>query len=129
MSVLATNSMRFGAIIVFSGVMVILNVLSSSRCAQLLKEKGEMEREFARLENSHRRESARWEEMTTPDRLEVALLRHGLLMKTPRPDQVIRMTSDGNPRAGQLSLAKMKLRNGGRTAGVPRPASRNRNLR
>ena len=61
MSVLATNSMRFGAIIVFFGMMVILNVLSSSRCAQLLKEKGEMEREISRLEDARMRESTRWE--------------------------------------------------------------------
>lgn len=129
MSVLATNSMRFGAIIVFFGMMVILNVLSSSRCAQLLKEKGEMEREISRLEDARMRESTRWEEMTTPDRLEIALLRHGLSMKTPRPDQIVRMTSDGSPRAGQLSLAKMKMRNGGTTAGVTRSTARNRNLR
>ena len=44
MSVVATNSMRFGAIIVFFFVMVILNLLSSSSCTQLLKQKGEMER-------------------------------------------------------------------------------------
>ena len=42
MSVVATNSMRFGAIIVFFVIMVILNILSSNSCTQLLKQKGEM---------------------------------------------------------------------------------------
>ena len=129
MSVLATNSMRFGAIIVFFGIMAVLNVMSSTRCAQLMKEKGEMEREIARLEDAHMRESTRWEEMTTPDRLEVELLRHGLSMKLPRADQIIRMTAEGRPRAGQISLSKMKMRNAGTTAGVVRPAARGRSLR
>ena len=129
MSVLATNSMRFGAIIVFFGVMAVLSVMSSSRCAQLMKEKGEMERELRRLEDARTRESANWEEMTTPDRLERALWKHGLAMKTPRADQIVRMTSDGRPRAGQLSLSKMKLRGGVATAGISRPPVRGRSRR
>ena len=50
MSVVAANSMRFGAIIVFFFVMVILNLLSSSSCNMLLKEMGAKERELAKLE-------------------------------------------------------------------------------
>ena len=80
MSVIAANTMRFGAIIVFFFVMVILNLLSSSSCTQLLNEKGEKERELAKLEESHRRESTRWEEMKTPEKVEAALFRHGLKM-------------------------------------------------
>ena len=49
MSVVAANSMRFGAIIVFFFVMVILNLLSSSSCTMLLKEKGAKEHELKRL--------------------------------------------------------------------------------
>ena len=121
--------MRFGAIIVFFGIMAVLNVMSSTRCTQLMKEKGEMERELARLEDAYMRESTRWEEMTTPDRLEVELLKHGLSMKLPRADQIVRMTTEGRPRAGQISISKMKMRNAGRTAGVVRPAARGRSLR
>ena len=110
MSVVATNSMRFGAIIVFFFVMVILNLLSSQSCSQLLKQKGEMEREIAKLEDAHMRESTRWEEMKTSENIEAALLRHGLSMHTPRPDQTVRLLPDGTPRPGQLSLAKSKAR-------------------
>ena len=110
MSVVATNSMRFGAIIVFFVMMVILNLLSSQSCSQLLKQKGEMEREIAKLEDAHMRESTRWEEMKTSENIEAALLRHGLSMHTPRPDQTVRLLSDGTPRPGQLSLAKSKAR-------------------
>ena len=110
MSVVATNTMRFGAIIVVLFVMVILNLLSSSSCTQLLKKKGELEREIVKLDDSRMRESTRWEEMKTTERIETALLRHGLSMRMPRPDQTVRLLPDGTPRPGQLSLAKAKLR-------------------
>lgn len=112
MSVVATNTMRFGAIIVFFFVMVILNLLSSSSCTQLLKTQGELERELVRLEDARMRESTRWEEMKTPERVEVALLRHGLAMHPPRPEQTVQMKSDGTPYPGQISLARARQRNG-----------------
>ena len=58
------------------------------------------------------RESTRWEEMKTPDRIERALLQHGLSMRPPRPEQTVRMTANGTPYPGQLSLAKARQRNG-----------------
>ena len=112
MSVVATNTMRFGAIIVFFFVMVILNLLSSSSCTQLLKSKGELERQIAKLDDARMRESTRWEEMKTPEKVEAALLRHGLAMKLPRADQTVRLMANGTPRPGQLSLAKAKMRGG-----------------
>ena len=83
MSVMAANSMRFGAIIVFFFVMVILNLLSSSSCTMLLKEKGLKERELAKLEESRTQEATRWEQLKTTENIEAALLRHGLSMKLP----------------------------------------------
>ena len=124
MSVVATNAMRFGAIIVFFFVMVVLNLLSSQSCAQLLKQKGEMEREIAKLDDARMRESTRWEEMKTAENIEAALLRHGLSMQTPRPDQTVRLLPDGTPRPGQLSLAKSKSRLNVQTvAAAKRPAA------
>lgn len=122
MSVVATNTMRFGAIIVFFFVMVILNLLSSSSCTQLLKTQGELERELVRLEDARMRESTRWEEMKTPERVEVALLRHGLAMHPPRPEQTVQMKSDGMPYPGQISLARARQRTGSMAmAQVPTP--------
>lgn len=112
MSVVATNSMRFGAIIVFFVVMVILNLLSSQSCTHLQNAKGALEREIVKLDEARTRESTRWEEMKTTENIEAALLRHGLLMKLPRPDQTVRLMADGTPRPGQLSLAKSKMRTG-----------------
>ena len=104
--------MRFGAIIVFFFVMVILNLLSSSSCTQLLNEKGQKERELAKLEESHRRESTRWEEMKTPEKVEAALFRHGLKMSTPRADQCIRLNARGVPYPNQLALTRLRQRAG-----------------
>lgn len=112
MSVVATTTMRFGTVIAFFFVMVILNLLSSSTCTQLLKTKGELERELARLEDSHMREASRWEEMKTPERIEIALLRHGLAMKMPRADQTVRMRADGTPLPGQYSVVRAKQKSG-----------------
>ena len=112
MSVIAANTMRFGAIIVFFFVMFILNLRSSSSCTQLLNEKGEKERELAKLEESHRRESTRWEEMKTPEKVEAALFRHGLKMSTPRADQCIRLNVRGVPYPNQPALTRLRQRAG-----------------
>ena len=118
MSVMALGTMRFGAIILIFFVMVILNMLSSSSCSQLVKEKCEKERELTRLEDARTRALACWEEMKTPDKIEIALLRHGLAMKAPQAIQVVRMGDDGVPFKGQLSLARLRKRAGIETAKV-----------
>ena len=122
MSVMATNTMRFGAIILSFFVMVILNILSSSSCTQLQNQKGAMEREIEKLDDALVRASTSWEEMKTPEKIEMALLRHGLAMKTPRAEQIVRMMSNGQPRPGQLSLARAKARNEVVAGSVSAPA-------
>ena len=122
MSVMAANSMRFGAIIVIFFVMVILNLLSSSSCTMLLKEKGAKERELDKLGQACTQESTRWEELKTPEKIEVALLRHGLSMKLPRADQCVRMRADGTP----LYPNQVAVKRARQTEfNAPRPASYN----
>ena len=118
MSVVATNTMRFGAIIVFFFVMVILNLLSSQSCKQLENAKGALEREIVKLDEARMRESTRWEEMKTTENIEAALLRHGLSMKLPHADQMVRLRPDGTPRPGQISIARSKMRTGVAAAAV-----------
>ena len=110
MSVVAANTMRFGVIIVFLFIMVILNLLASSGCNHLMKEKGEMERELVKLEEARTREATRWEEMKTPEKVDAALLRHGLSMKLPRSEQNVRMRVNGTPYPGQISIARARQR-------------------
>ena len=113
MSVVAANTMRFGAIVVFLFVMVILNLLASSSCTQLMKAKGEKERKLAQLDEARMRESTRWEEMKTPEKLELALKKHGLDMNNPAPEQVIKMLPNGKIAPRQLSVVRALRRNAG----------------
>ena len=119
MSVVAANSMRFGAIIVFFFVMVILNLLSASSCTMLLKSKGAKELELARLEKIRMQEATRWDEMKTSESIERALVRHGLSMKLPRPEQWVRMRPDGTPYPNQLSVKRTRQSSFGVAAKAP----------
>jgi len=118
MSVVASSSMRLASIIVVLCVMVIFNILASSSCTRLMKTQGEMEKELAQLENDRLREQSSWEGMKTPEKIEAALLKHGLSMHAPAADQTVRMLPNGKPQAGQLSLARIARRGGtSKTAG------------
>lgn len=119
MSVMARTTSHLGAIIAVSFVMVILNLLASSSCQQLMKSIGEGKRTLAKLEEERQRQSSKWDRMKIPERIEMALLRHGLDMKPARPDQNIQMRSDGTPYPGQLSVAKAARRRAA-TAGYRR---------
>ena len=124
MSVMAGRSVQIGSVMVMLFVVIIFNMLAESRCKQLTKTIREKEHQLARLEDECTRESTRWEEMTTPERLEAALLRHGLSMKYPdMATQVVRMNSDGHPYPGQLSVAKAAQRNKSVVAEVARRPS------
>ena len=113
MSVAANCSAKAGAVMLAAFVMVILNLLANSSCGQLMKSIGEKERVLSGLEDELRRESARWDAMKTTEKLESALLKHGLSMKYPRPEQVVRMKADGRPYPGQLSVARVEKKSNG----------------
>ena len=111
MSVMAGRSVQIGALIITCFAMVILNMLASSSCKQLENTIGEKKRQLESLEDSHKREKANWEKMLTPANLEQALLRHGLAMKFPKTEQVVRMDAAGRPYPGQRSVARATQRN------------------
>lgn len=117
MSVVAQNTAYAGAILLMLFIMVIINMLASSRCSQMMKSIGEKERALARLEDERARESARWEEMKTPKNLEIALAKHGLAMRYPKPSQTVRLRAgSGQLVPSQLSVAKEMQR--ARRAGI-----------
>lgn len=105
MSVMASRSMHIGAVMVMFFVMVILNLLASSSCSQLMKSIGEKEKQLDKLEDDYTRECARWDGMKTSDNLERTLLKFGLAMTSPGPKQIVRMSEGGKPLPGQLSIA------------------------
>ncbi len=116
MSVTAAVATHFGAVIAFLFVMVILNLLASSSCQQLSKSIGECKREYARLERERNREMTNWEAMKTTDKVEAALLRHGLAMRPPRAEQNVHLGANGKPYPGQYSVSAAQRRRGGTAA-------------
>jgi hypothetical protein len=110
MSVMASQSMYFGGVLVMLVVMVILNLLATSSCNQQLKAIGEKEKLLARLEKDRSRECARWDAMKGPEDLDLALRRFGLAMRYPKAEQIVMMDARGRPRPGQLSVARAKSR-------------------
>ena len=128
MSVIAEHTMHVGAVLLSVFAMAIVNLLARSSCSQLQEAIGAKEKGLERLENERQRESARWEEMKTPERLEGALRRMGLAMRYPHADQVIYMAADGRPRPAQLAVAKAQQRLAERAAATAqvRPVSRRR---
>jgi len=105
MSVTASRSMHFGAVIVMLFVMVIVNFLASSRCDQMMKEIGKKKSTLAKLEKDRERESGRWDQINTAENLDRILPKLGMSMKYPHPRQIVRMDAEGRIRSGQLSVA------------------------
>ena len=101
---------RFVAIIMVVFVVVIVNFMAESSCQELMKSIGERKRTLVKLEEERQRQCSQWDRMKTPERIERALLKHGLEMKPARPDQNIQMRADGTPYPGQLSVAKAERR-------------------
>lgn len=114
MSVVAANSVRFGVIILFLFTMVIINLLASSSCTQLMKTIGDRKRELKTLEDSCQRELSCWEGMCTPEKIDATLLANGMKMILPKYDQCIRMQRGGIPAEGQLSVARARERVSGK---------------
>ena len=79
-----------------------------SKCALLGQEIRKHEQKYAALENERVREAARWDEKKTPEKLERAMLQHGLAMNYPTAEQVVRMDASGRPFPGQLSVARFQ---------------------
>ena len=79
-----------------------------AKCAQLGQEIRKHEQKIAQLEDERVREEARWSEKKTPEKLEQAMLQHGIAMNYPTADQVVRMDASGQPVAGQLSVVRFQ---------------------
>ena len=85
-----------------------------SKSAQLGQEIRKHEQKYSALENERVREEARWNEKKTPEKLDRAMLQHGIMMTYPTPEQIVRMDGNGRPMAGQISLMRFqRSRNAG----------------
>lgn len=77
-----------------------------SKCSALGEDIKQREKELRSLDDEYLREEARWNANKTPEKLEAALIAHGLNMVYPKADQLVRMDQRGKPVEGQLSIAK-----------------------
>jgi hypothetical protein len=125
MSVTVGRTVQIGAVMVMAFAMVIVYMLANSSCKHLENRIEEKKNLIKALEDEKERESGYLAAMTTPSKLDEALLKHGLSMHSPKPSiQVVRLNSKGQLYPAQLSVAKAKERN--RTSDVaqyiaPRP--------
>ena len=120
------TSIWFPAILVVVVGACLACWFADQRASQQQAALAEREKELKSLEEEYGRELVKWEMMTSPRNLDKALLRHGLAMDQPRPDQIIRIKADGRPRAGQLSVARIRAERarGGALASAGRPGAR-----
>jgi len=95
-------------IIVLAATVALSYWFMDSKSAQLGQEIRKYEQKYAALESERVREEARWNAKKTPEKLERAMLQHGILMDYPKADQIVRMDVVGRPISGQLALVKFQ---------------------
>lgn len=95
-------------VIVLAATVALSYWFMDSKSGQLGQEIRKYEQKYASLESERVREEARWNAKKTPEKLERAMLQHGILMDYPKADQIVRMDIAGRPIPGQLALAKFE---------------------
>ena len=110
-SIFRTWSMSFAGLMVTLFVMLMVYWTMDSNCTSIHRKIGELEKQYEKYEKECGREASRWSGMVTRDRLDETLSRFGIQMGYPRPDQVVKMSSDGTPAPKQLSVARLRARN------------------
>jgi len=107
----ALNTMHFAALVVSGFIMLMAYWWLDTRCSAIAQEIGAAEKGLARLDAELERETMKWNEMKTPERLEIALRQHGLDMNNPAPEQVIKMLPGGGVAPRQMSVVRAQRRN------------------
>ena len=109
-SVFTAGSMGIIGLVVTIFIMLMTYWSLDSRCSTISRDILAAEKRYAALEAECVQEMAHWDSMKTPERLSEKLLRFGLEMKYPHPDQVIRMSADGQPVPRQRSVVRARQR-------------------
>lgn len=107
-SVIGMHVMHFGAIMLMFVVMVIVHLLASSSCGQLMKSIGEQERLIKARQNELDSANAMWRQATSTDNIARILHRRGLEMGDPQSDYVIHFDRTGKPNENERSVALLR---------------------
>jgi len=126
MSVMTGKFVHVGGIIAALVTMVVINLVAEARNSQTIRSIGEKEKLLVRLDKDLQRESIAWDQMTTAERLDEALIRHGLDMRYPKSEQIVRMSASGELVRGQESvrLAQCRRSSSGTVASTTRRRQR-----
>ena len=125
-----SHTFRLGAVIAVVFVAVILNVLASSSCNQLVKNLEAKDARLRQCEVDLDRAAAKWDAMRSSENLDQAVCKRGLALYTTDPKQLIRINANGRALPGQLSVALARERySNAATAGVATPVSAQRRRR
>jgi len=92
-------------LVLLSAFFAIAYLVLSHKCDQTGQKIKKAEQELADLEQQRIREEANWNRMKTPEELEQAMLRHGLMLNFAGPDQVARVLPNGRIQASRALLA------------------------
>lgn len=84
---------------------LMIGLVVQHECASCAQQIKRLERQCATLEQTQLREQAVWDSMRTPEELESAMVRHGLMLTYPTGDQVVRVHKSGRMRASRTLLA------------------------
>ena len=90
--------------VALAATFTVMYLCLDSKCTQLGQEIRKSEQRFASLENERLLELAKWNERKTPEKLERAMLQHGLAMGYPKAEQVVRVDPYGTPLPQQPSM-------------------------
>lgn len=109
---LTVHTAWLSALIVVALTTTMIYFIADSRCTQLSQSIGRENLRLEQLKSECVRESARWDGLKTSEKIEAALLHHGLDMDYPKADQIVRMERNGRPCAGQVAVARALARQG-----------------
>ena len=124
MNRIAMHTMHIGAIMLTAFVMVIVNLLASSSCDQLVKAVDERDKRLKQCDADLERASVAWEKMKAPASLDHALMKWGIAMRQPDQRQVVHMDASGRPKPAQLSVALARQRSSAAQAASVSPQRR-----
>jgi hypothetical protein len=96
-----------GAIMMLATLALCYSLIADNN-KDLIRQIREQQSELDRLHKEYIREEVRWNAMKSAEKLDAAMDEHAIRMELPRPDQVVRMDSDGVPFKNQASVAYLR---------------------
>ena len=110
MNLVSTLCTCFVSVLITVVIVVVMNLFSKSACTRLVKSINEKERVLTQCKAELDRNIARWEAAKSSGNLERALIKRGMAMYYPKPNQIIRMDSSGSVLPSQTSVALLQRR-------------------